>query len=238
MEIPPEDVSNVELFEFAKESLVCSLCKGILVEPHQCGECLSSFCLSCISTMRKKSNQCPIKKCNNFTIVRNEAVEQMLNKLKFKCRNGCDAIINYADLKKHYDTDCPKMNYGHKYLEEMSKVKYLKLQLKMKEKLLQKMKNNLEHIKDVDYFIDKMQHHPLNQTTDWNSYRNRMTNSLNQFRSFAEAGNAGNAGNAANSDPLNPLIPPAQRRINLLNDPGNPFNDGFFRFMPNEDFDL
>lgn len=182
--IPQNLVYNTEIFEFAKDIIICSICKGILIDPVQCRVCLSYFCHDCADIEKKKTNTCPVNKCIEFPYSRANKLNDVIKKLKFKCKNGCEAIINYIDLKKHYDSECTKMNYVDKYIEQMAKYNKLVLQMKEYDKKLQKISVNSQHIKDVDYYINNMQHHPSVCRQDWDYLRNKMNRNVEKFKSF------------------------------------------------------
>lgn len=185
--ISQEEINNKELFEFAKSSLVCSICNGIMIEPQQCTQCLSYFCLECAKVAKIKSEKCPIQNCPNFLYAKSESSQNMLEKLTFKCKNECGTIINYLDLKKHYESECPKMNYAEKYLDNLAMLNYMKFQLKNNKKKLEKINSNVEHSKDAHYYVEKMKNHPSANRDDWDTYENDMRRKFNQFRSSAES---------------------------------------------------
>lgn len=188
--IRQDEVANTELFEFAKPSLVCSICKGILIEPQQCTTCLGYFCLECVKISKIKSERCPVKNCMNFNYIESESSKNMLPKLKFKCRNGCEQIIDYANLKNHYEKECPKMDFSEKYLELLSEYNFIKFKMAQKEKNMTKLNDNLNHLRDAHYFILKMQQHPGINRTDWGYIENKMSGKMANFQSlFDKIGN-------------------------------------------------
>ena len=53
-------------------------------------------------------------------------LNNVLSILKFKCKNGCNEIINYDNLEKHYEEDCDKIDFKTKYKELLIKYNALK----------------------------------------------------------------------------------------------------------------
>ena len=73
----------------------------------------------------------------------NKFVKNVLSILKFKCRNGCDKIIKYDELEKHYEEECEKIDYKAKYKALLKKYKELKKEYdKVKPRI--NMNNNME----------------------------------------------------------------------------------------------
>src|SRR5574344_2466704 len=88
----------------------CVICEDLLREPMKCTQCENNFCKQCIENWMKKSNTCPFK-CKDFEVKPAKFISQMLEKIKFKCKNGCDAEIPYNDVEEHYMLKSPKIDF-------------------------------------------------------------------------------------------------------------------------------
>ena len=94
-----------DLYNIFKNSIECSLCLNILINPVMCLNCQNAFCKKCIDNWSKKSQQCP-NRCDNPNYQKSIGKNDILSKLKFKCK-GCDNPIPYDNIRKHYSECCP-----------------------------------------------------------------------------------------------------------------------------------
>ena len=78
-----------------------------------CTKCQNSYCSKCITNWQRTSSKCPFH-CDspNYTVAR--LVKNLLCKLNFKCKNGCNKIINYKKKKNHNEYECEKINSQEK----------------------------------------------------------------------------------------------------------------------------
>ena len=116
LEISPDDIYNKTEAENIKELLKCPICLNILMTPVQCDKCNKCFCKLCIEQYQDYKTKCPFR-CENPLYLENKFVKNVLSILKFRCKNGCDKIINYDDLEKHYEEECEKIDFKKKYEE-------------------------------------------------------------------------------------------------------------------------
>ena len=72
-----------------------------------CFSCQNNYCKTCIKKWTQRGGDCP-NKCSNPTFKDVIGRNRLISKFKFKCINGCGAEILFDDIKKHYDSDCPK----------------------------------------------------------------------------------------------------------------------------------
>ena len=91
--------------------LICQICLNILNSQVQCEKCNQCFCHSCIL----RNNYSCLYRCSQPNFKNNVFVNNVLSILKFKCKNGCNKIIGYNDLGKHYDEDCDAIDFKKKY---------------------------------------------------------------------------------------------------------------------------
>ena len=115
-------IINQNDFKILGDNIICSICEELLYDPIQCETCQNCFCKECINEWIKKSKTCPFK-CQKLIFKPNRFVNNILSILKFKCDNKCDYEIPYLDIEKHYDVDCPKINFKEKYIELLNKYK-------------------------------------------------------------------------------------------------------------------
>ena len=115
--INEENVIKDEIYKIFENSLTCSICSDIFINPMMCMNCQNVYCKACIDDWKKKSIKCP-NRCENPNYNKSISTSEMLSKLKFIC-NKCDNVINYDDMKNHSLTDCSKK----KKIEELPKSK-------------------------------------------------------------------------------------------------------------------
>ena len=96
-----------------------------------CPKCQNSYCSKCIKYWEKKSNQCPFK-CDSPSYTTARVVKNLISKLNFKCKNGCNEIIPFEKIQSHCDFECKKLNF---------KERYEKLLIKYNEKILKNYLN-------------------------------------------------------------------------------------------------
>ena len=126
LDISFEDIINKNETEHLNDLITCPICLNLLISPLQCNQCNKCFCKGCIKDYEKKNNYvCPFK-CENPEYNPNKFVNNVLSILKFKCKNGCDKIIKYDELEKHYQEDCDKIDFKAKYKVLLKKYKELK----------------------------------------------------------------------------------------------------------------
>ena len=109
-----------DIFKSMEEEITCSICSDIKINPVMCTDCQNSFCSKCISNWKLKNNQCPFK-CKSFNFVPARVVKNLISKLKFKCKNGCNEIISFDNLNKHCEEECKKLDFKTKYKNLLTK---------------------------------------------------------------------------------------------------------------------
>ena len=96
--------------------LICPICYNILNNPIKCSYYPNShsFCKDCIDKYLEESDYCPICK-HYFEYIPNDDVEQILNKLCFKCayfKEGCLQILKYSQYFDHlHKCEFKNINY-------------------------------------------------------------------------------------------------------------------------------
>ena len=102
-----ETIIKDDKFEVFKEYIVCPICACLMIEPVMCFSCQNNYCKKCIEKWKERGGECP-NKCSNPIFKDVIGRNRLISKFKFKCINGCGAEILFDDIKKHYDSDCPK----------------------------------------------------------------------------------------------------------------------------------
>ena len=153
--LTPQEVINKDIFTPIEEFALCKICKGILVKPVKCNECDCGFCLSCAKKWETDHRKCP-NGCSNFRYKESRLLKGMLDKLKFKCKNGCGQELAYEEAFTHIYDECPKRDFKAEYLE--LKKEYEKLQQKLKD--IQSGEGSRE-AHDFQHLIPTYHPHPL-----------------------------------------------------------------------------
>ena len=97
-----------DIYNLFKDSITCPLCKNILIEPLMCVKCQNSFCKTCIDNYMKKNQSCP-NKCDEPDFQKCLTKNDILSKLKFKCKK-CENDIYYDEVIKHQETCTSEKN--------------------------------------------------------------------------------------------------------------------------------
>ena len=127
-----------DFYNSVKEEVTCSICLDIKIDPIMCSKCQNSYCSKCIENWKLKSSQCPFQ-CISPTYTVARVVKNLICKLNFKCKNGCDKIIPFEKIELHNEFECEKINFKDKY-----------------DKLLDNYNNLLEQNKELENNIDKI----------------------------------------------------------------------------------
>ena len=90
-----------EIYKLFKDSVICPICKSILINPVLCLKCQDSFCQKCIDDFSENENKekCP-NKCSDPNYQKSIGKNDILSKLKFKCKK-CGGEYYYHEIKKH-----------------------------------------------------------------------------------------------------------------------------------------
>ncbi|XP_037570887.1 RING finger protein 151 isoform X2 [Dermacentor silvarum] len=104
------------------EELICVICHSVLREPVEC-PCRHVFCRRCISEWVRKNNSCPVcrKRAISAFTPALPLIQNMVNRLKVKCRNaGCDARVpaesfaNHTSVCEFHEVICPHEACEHR----------------------------------------------------------------------------------------------------------------------------
>ena len=136
-----EYVVKDDYFNSVKEEVTCTICLDIKLEPMMCSKCQNSYCVNCIKKWENQSSLCPFK-CQNPSYTSARIIKNLVSKLNFKCKNGCNEIIPFDRLKTHQEFECSKLDYKDKY--EKLLVKYNQLLLE-KNQLEEKLKSSSDN---------------------------------------------------------------------------------------------
>jgi hypothetical protein len=95
-----DDISKI-----FKSSVICPLCKSILIKPFMCMKCQNVYCKKCIDNLSEKNEKCP-NNCDSPTFQNCLVKKEILSKLYFCCV-GCGKEIPYDEAEKHHISCCP-----------------------------------------------------------------------------------------------------------------------------------
>ena len=98
--INEENIINDEWYRSNQDSIICQICKNIIIEPTMCIHCKCVYCRACINRWRLIDAKCPLR-CVNPNYKISQDMCKILSKLKFKCKN-CNKIFNYKKIKNHF----------------------------------------------------------------------------------------------------------------------------------------
>ena len=142
-------------FETIEKDITCPICQGILNDPYFCNKCQNNFCDNCINKYKVKNNQCPFR-CKNPEYINNLFLKRILNELlKFKCQKGCEEVISYKDVNNHYE-NCPKEDFKEKYLECLTTVEILKLQIEDFNDIKNQLDEEIERNKELENELEEI----------------------------------------------------------------------------------
>lgn len=113
-----------EVYEALKESVTCSICMNLMINPMVCPKCQNKMCKPCLDKWKAKGGKCPNGCDSEFQKVIEK--NNLITKIKFKCIKGCGEEILFNDLQKHYSSNCMKK------MKRISTEKLLKLPKKKK----------------------------------------------------------------------------------------------------------
>ena len=132
-----DDISKI-----FKSSVICPLCKSILIKPFMCMKCQNVYCKKCIDNLSEKNEKCP-NNCDSPTFQNCLVKNEILSKFYFSCV-GCGKEIPYNEAEKHHLSCCPdKTSSNLKKREKPQKKSDIK-RLKLEE--VQKLKKQGKEI--------------------------------------------------------------------------------------------
>ena len=100
-----ETLIESEISKLLKSSIICPLCKNILINPVICLICQNTYCKKCIDNWSLNNSNCP-NKCDNPNYQKSLGKIDILSKLQFTCV-GCGLEIPYLEAEKHHISCCP-----------------------------------------------------------------------------------------------------------------------------------
>ena len=169
-------VINKEILDVLGSAAICSICKGVIVNPVQCVKCDNCFCKQCSLSWKRKSKGCPLK-CPTFKTRQSLLLSKLLSKLKFSCLSKCGEEIPYLQLEEHYMSKCTKIDFKAQFFALSDKINNTKLSIeqlkKERDDLLKELSlgNNFTVTADDELYISKYHPHPLKKSVSNNHYR-------------------------------------------------------------------
>ena len=132
-----DDISKI-----FKSSVICPLCKSILIKPFMCMKCQNVYCKKCIDKLSEKNEKCP-NNCDSPTFQNCLVKNEILSKLYFSCV-GCGKEIPYDEAEKHHLSCCPdKTSSNLKKREETQRKSDIK---RLKPEEVEKLKSEGKEI--------------------------------------------------------------------------------------------
>lgn len=151
---------NEKKFGTIEKDITCPICQGILNDPYFCNKCQNNFCGNCINKYKVKNNQCPFR-CKNPKYINNLFLKRILNELlKFKCQKGCEEVISYKDVNNHYE-NCPKEDFKEKYLECVTTVEKLKLQIEDFNDIRNQLDEEIERNNELENELEEIRENKI-----------------------------------------------------------------------------
>ena len=100
-----ETIIKDSTWDSFKDNILCSKCKGLMIEPFLCFNCSGNFCKNCIEKSKKKNGTCP-NNCKNPSLKEMTGINNLISKFKFKCIKGCGEEILFENIENHYNSNC------------------------------------------------------------------------------------------------------------------------------------
>ena len=111
-----------DIAKLFKSTVICPICKNILINPFICLKCQSVYCKKCIDNWSENNEKCP-NNCENPEYQKCLGKNEVLSKFKFTCV-GCHAEIEYNNAESHHSTCCPEKT-SEGFTKRKSKIKRL-----------------------------------------------------------------------------------------------------------------
>lgn len=105
-----DEISSIPNY---KEQILCSSCDRLIMEPTKCSKCDKIKCKECSEICEHKYYYEPFQ-------------SDILNKLKFNCKNKCGDIVPYSLVQEHQDHLCQKYQYKETFSYLNNKYQSLK----------------------------------------------------------------------------------------------------------------
>ena len=133
--IKKETLVENEISKIFESSVLCFICKNILIKPLMCMKCQSSFCKKCIDKWNEKNDKCP-NGCDSPNYQNNLTKKEILSKFKFNCVK-CSDEIPYDEAESHHNScsgeKSTKKNTNNSKLRGLSPEESSKLKKEEKE---------------------------------------------------------------------------------------------------------
>ena len=84
----------------------CILCHYTARNPQQAQCCGATYCSSCIERSRRTCPECPNCRAPSFILIRDEAQQRRINKLRIQCSH-CEWTGALSDIQTHMALDHP-----------------------------------------------------------------------------------------------------------------------------------
>lgn len=109
--IKEDYISNKESYELIKQSVICYICREIMVKPVMCMNCQNVFCRRCIEHWNNLKNYCPYK-CPNPEYKKCVLVGNLLSSLEIICKD-CESVIKFDNMERHVLSKCDTVEINY-----------------------------------------------------------------------------------------------------------------------------
>ena len=103
-----QTVLKDDVYNTIKDSLICPICKDLIISPMMCMNCQNSFCKKCIEKWTIRDKKCP-NRCQYPNYRKSLTISQLLSKIKIVCIK-CNSTIEYDEMIKHIYSKCGTEN--------------------------------------------------------------------------------------------------------------------------------
>ena len=84
--INEQTVLKDDVYNAIKDSLICPICKDLIITPMMCMNCQNTFCKKCIEEWAIRDKKCP-NRCHYPNYKKSLTISQLLSKMKIVCIN-------------------------------------------------------------------------------------------------------------------------------------------------------
>ena len=105
--INEKNVVNQDFYNEIKDSIICPICKDLMINPMMCMNCQNCFCKKCIQNWASINKRCP-NRCENPGYKRSIQINQLLTILYTEKHN---TSISKTKFYKFFRLEVSKWNY-------------------------------------------------------------------------------------------------------------------------------
>lgn len=227
--IDPDFITNPSFFESISEIVICSICKGVLINPCECSVCQNSFCRKCLDEWTCINSSCPFKCEKSEFRDSSRTLKNLLDKLLFKCIycSSLDKEITYPLFINHVKScekmqiNCPTCNsvVSKKNINENKFYKKLEDNYNELSKKYKNLKEENKNLKEEVKILKKKQTDKINIIG--NNSLNDINSNLNNLNLNSRRSDITSVNNLLDSNNNNNLARSENSNNNLNNNPNS-----------------